>query len=113
MQEGASPHPPNISNEPYFVEETIQGHARGAVRVYPIRLIPPLIAFPFASHVSGGQGSEEGAQGMDEIHLGDPLVIGEATNTPLERVERYGVSNGKGCLVLATAPPLWTLPLEP
>ena len=36
---------PNIRFEPNFVEETFQGHARGAVRVYPIRLIPPLIAF--------------------------------------------------------------------
>ena len=36
---------PNIRIEPNFVEETIEGHARGAVRVYPIRLIPPLVAF--------------------------------------------------------------------
>ncbi len=36
---------PNITIEPNFVEETFEGHARGAVRVYPIKLIPPLIAF--------------------------------------------------------------------
>ena len=36
---------PNIRIEPNFVEETFEGHARGAVRVYPIKLIPPLIAF--------------------------------------------------------------------
>ncbi len=36
---------PNIRIEPNFVEETFEGHARGAVRVYPIRLIPPLVAF--------------------------------------------------------------------
>ena len=36
---------PNIRVDPNFVEETFQGHARGAVRAYPIRLIPPLIAF--------------------------------------------------------------------
>ena len=36
---------PNIRVDPNFVEETFRGHARGAVRVYPIRLIPPLIAF--------------------------------------------------------------------
>jgi hypothetical protein len=34
-----------IRIEPNFVEETFEGHARGTVRVYPIRLIPPLIAF--------------------------------------------------------------------
>ena len=36
---------PNIRIEPNFVEETFEGHARAAVRVYPIKLIPPLIAF--------------------------------------------------------------------
>ena len=36
---------PNIRIDPNFVEETFRGHARGAVRAYPIRLIPPLIAF--------------------------------------------------------------------
>ncbi len=41
-QSGSSP---NIKIEPNFVEETFEGHARGAVRVYPIKLIPPLIAF--------------------------------------------------------------------
>jgi len=35
----------NIRIEPNFVEETFEGHARGAVRVYPVKLIPPLIAF--------------------------------------------------------------------
>ena len=41
----ASGSSPNIRIEPNFVEETLEGHARGTVRVYPIRLIPPLIAF--------------------------------------------------------------------
>lgn len=36
---------PNIRVDPNFVEETFRGHARGAVRAYPIRLIPPLISF--------------------------------------------------------------------
>ncbi len=36
---------PNIRIEPNFVEETFDGHARGAVRVYPIKLIPSLLAF--------------------------------------------------------------------
>ena len=36
---------PNIRIEPNFVEETFEGHARGAARVYPIKLIPSLIAF--------------------------------------------------------------------
>ena len=36
---------PNIRIEPNFVEETLEGHARAALRVYPIKLIPPLIAF--------------------------------------------------------------------
>jgi len=36
---------PNLRIEPNFVQETFEGHARGAVRVYPIKLIPPLIAF--------------------------------------------------------------------
>ena len=35
----------NIRIEPNFVDETLEGHARGTIRVYPIRLIPPLIAF--------------------------------------------------------------------
>ena len=39
---------PNIRVDPNFVEETFRGHARGAVRAYPIRLIPPLIAFAFS-----------------------------------------------------------------
>ena len=39
---------PNIRIDPNFVEETFRGHARGAVRAYPIRLIPPLIAFPLS-----------------------------------------------------------------
>ena len=41
-QSGSSP---NIRIVPNFVEETFEGHARGAVRVYPIKLIPSLIAF--------------------------------------------------------------------
>ena len=43
---------PDICIEPNFVEETFEGHARVAVRVYPIKLIPPLIAFalPPATH---------------------------------------------------------------
>ena len=36
---------PNIKIEPNFGEEIFQGHARGAVRVYPIKLIPPIILF--------------------------------------------------------------------
>lgn len=36
---------PNIKVEPNFGEETFEGHARGALRVYPIKLIPPFIAF--------------------------------------------------------------------
>ena len=36
---------PNITVDPNFAEETFRGYARGAVRAYPIRLIPPLIAF--------------------------------------------------------------------
>ena len=36
---------PNIRIEPNFVEETFEGHARGALRVYPIKLIPSLLAF--------------------------------------------------------------------
>ena len=36
---------PNIRIEPNFVEETFEGHARGTVRVYPIKLIPLLLAF--------------------------------------------------------------------
>ena len=35
----------NIKIEPNFVEETFEGHARADLRVYPIKLIPPLIAF--------------------------------------------------------------------
>ena len=36
---------PNIRIEPNFVEETFEGHVRGFVRVYPIKVIPSLIAF--------------------------------------------------------------------
>ena len=36
---------PNIRIEPNFVEETFEGHARGTLRVYPIKLIPSLVAF--------------------------------------------------------------------
>ena len=36
---------PNVRIQPNFVEEIFEGHARGTVRVYPIKLIPPLIAF--------------------------------------------------------------------
>ena len=36
---------PNIRIEPNFVEETYEGHASGVVRAYPIKLIPPLLAF--------------------------------------------------------------------
>ena len=36
---------PNIMIEPNFVEETFEGHARGAVRIYPVKLLPSLIAF--------------------------------------------------------------------
>ncbi len=41
-QSGSSP---KVKIELNFVEETFEGHARGAVRVYPIKLIPSLIAF--------------------------------------------------------------------
>ena len=43
---------PDICIEPTFVEETFEVHARVAVRVYSIKLIPPLIAFalPPATH---------------------------------------------------------------
>ena len=36
---------PNIRIDPNYVEETFEGHARGVVRFYPIKLIPPLFAF--------------------------------------------------------------------
>ena len=36
---------PDIRVDPNFVEGPFRGDARGAVRVYPIKLIPPLIAF--------------------------------------------------------------------
>ena len=39
---------PGICIEPNFVEETFEGHARVAVRVYTIKLIPPLVAFAFS-----------------------------------------------------------------
>ena len=37
--------PSNIWIEPNFIEETFEGHARGTVKIYPIKLIPSLIAF--------------------------------------------------------------------
>ncbi len=33
---------------------------------------------------------------MNEDRRGEPVVVGEVTITPLERVERYSESNGKG-----------------
>jgi hypothetical protein len=36
---------PNIRIQPNFVENTLEGYARVAVRVYPIMLLPPLVAF--------------------------------------------------------------------
>lgn len=38
----------------------------------------------------------QGAQGMNKVCSGEPRVVGEVTTTPMERVERYRVSNGKG-----------------
>ena len=35
----------NIRIQPNFVENIFEGHAQVAVRVYPIMLIPPLVAF--------------------------------------------------------------------
>ena len=36
---------------------------------------------------------------MKDIRSGEPVVVGEVTITPLERVERYRVSNEKGFFV--------------
>ena len=47
---------PNIRVKPHFVEETFQGHARGVVRVYPIKLMPSLIALPCHQPRSEGSG---------------------------------------------------------
>ena len=35
----------DIAVEPDFLEDTLQGYGKGAVRVYPITLVPPLIMF--------------------------------------------------------------------
>ncbi len=36
---------------------------------------------------------------MNEVRRGDPLKVGEVTITPLERVERHRVSDGKGFFI--------------
>lgn len=36
---------------------------------------------------------------MNKIHSGEPLVVGEVTITPMERVERYRKSGKRGLFV--------------
>ena len=65
---------PNIRIEPNFVEETFEGHARGAVRVYPIKLIPPLIAFALSPTTFRGVMALRRGRGMNKAHSGEPCL---------------------------------------
>ena len=42
---------------------------------------------------------------MKEVLSGEPVVVGEVTITPLERVERYRVSNQKGFFIYLSKRP--------
>ncbi len=53
---------PNIRIEPNFFEEIFEGHAKGTVRVYPIRLIPPLISFALSPTTFRGIKALRGAR---------------------------------------------------
>ena len=43
---------------------------------------------------------------MNEVRSGEPVVVGEVTITPLERVEWYRASNGKGFFVYLSKRPV-------
>ena len=42
---------------------------------------------------------------MKDVRSGEPVVVGEVTITPLERVERYRVNNEKGFFVYLSKRP--------
>ena len=42
---------------------------------------------------------------MKDVRTGEPVVIGEVTITPMERIERYRVSNEKGTFVYVSKTP--------
>ena len=43
---------------------------------------------------------------MNKIHSGEPLVVGEVTITPIERVERYRTSGKTGFFVYFSKKPV-------
>ncbi len=43
---------------------------------------------------------------MNEVRSGKPVVVGEVTITPLERVERYRVSDGRGFFIYFSKRPV-------
>lgn len=42
---------------------------------------------------------------MNDVRSGEPVVVGEVTITPIERVNRYRVSNEKGFFVYLSKRP--------
>ena len=43
---------------------------------------------------------------MKEVHSGEPLVIGEVTITPVERVESYRTSGNRGFIAYFSKKPV-------
>ncbi len=43
---------------------------------------------------------------MNKVHVGEPLVAGEVTITPMERVERYRTSGKRGFFVYFSKKPV-------
>lgn len=43
---------------------------------------------------------------MNNVHSGEPIVVGELTITPMERVERYRTSGKRGFFVYFSKKPV-------
>lgn len=71
----------NIRVDPNFGEKTFRGHARGIVKgAYPIRPIPPLIAFAFSlATFLGVIAMKRARRGMRDVHSRESVVVGELT----------------------------------
>ena len=95
-----------INVEPDFYQETFRGYCSGSVRIYPIRMVPPLVLFALSLTSFRGLKAMLGTPMIEEVRTGQPLVIGELTITPIERVQVHSGTGGMGFWVYAYKEPV-------
>ena len=97
----------HVSVEPDFYQETFRGYCNGSARIYPIRMVPPIVLFALSlTSFRGVEGNARSTPMMEEVRTGQPVVVGELTITPIENVRVYRGTDGTGSWVYAYKEPV-------